>query len=99
MTTAPPAATTTNAPPAATGPVTVLPLGDSITFGVGASDGNSYRQYLKDRLSQAGLQVDYIGTLNCGNMQDRQCQGHSGATIDQIANFATTSLNQKPQVR
>lgn len=102
-TTAPPATTnlppvtTTSAPPAAT-VVTVLPLGDSITFGVGSSDGNSYRQYLKDRLSQSGIQIDYIGTQNCGSMADKQCQGHSGATIDQINNFATTSLNQKPGV-
>lgn len=91
MTTAPPATTTTAAPPTAQ-TVTVLPLGDSITFGVGSSDGNSYRKYLKDRLSQAGLQIDYIGTLRCGNIADNQCQGKSFSLFVHLQHATDHSL-------
>ncbi|KAG2022341.1 lipolytic enzyme [Coprinopsis cinerea AmutBmut pab1-1] len=85
-------------PPVQTGPIITLPLGDSITFGIGTNDGNSYRKYLKDRLLQDGITIDYIGTVKAGNMEDNDCQGHSGATIDQISGYANTALAQRPQV-
>lgn len=73
-------------------------MGDSITFGIGTSDGNAYRKYLKDRLLQDNITIDYIGTVKAGNMADNENEGHSGATIQQINGFATTPLAQKPQV-
>ncbi|TFK18661.1 lipolytic enzyme [Coprinopsis marcescibilis] len=90
--------TPTPLPPPQQGPIVTLPLGDSITFGMGTNDGNAYRKYLKDRLRQDGIEVDYIGTVKAGNMEDNDCQGHSGATIDQISGYANTPLAQKPQV-
>ena len=95
--------TTTTAAPqptsTSTGPIIVLPLGDSITWGMGSNDGNAYRKQLKDSLTAAGITTDFIGTQKNGNMPDNDNQGHSGATIDQIKGYAATALGQKPEVR
>ncbi|TFK18660.1 SGNH hydrolase [Coprinopsis marcescibilis] len=80
------------------GVITTLALGDSITFGIGASDGNSYRSYLKDKLAQDGIEIDYIGNVRAGRMQDNDCVCVSGARIDEISNYADASLPQQPQV-
>ncbi|KAF6754018.1 lipolytic enzyme [Ephemerocybe angulata] len=80
------------------GPIIVLPLGDSITWGMGSNDGNSYRKELKDELTTDGVTIDYIGTQKNGNMPDNDNQGHSGATITQISGYAETALKQKPEV-
>src|SRR5439155_9431122 len=69
-----------------TRPVRVMPLGDSITFGVGSSTGSSYRAALWDRLvGQAGYAVDYVGSQRSGALPDTDNEGHSGWRIDQIA--------------
>ncbi|RXW18293.1 hypothetical protein EST38_g7560 [Candolleomyces aberdarensis] len=99
--TAPPTTIITTPTPTQTipsGPVIVLPLGDSITYGMGSNDGNSYRKELKDLLSKDGITIDYIGTVKNGNIQDNDNEGHSGATIAQISGYADTPLRQKPQV-
>ncbi|KAF5341931.1 hypothetical protein D9611_001090 [Ephemerocybe angulata] len=95
-----PITTTTATSPTATqaAPIIVLPLGDSITWGIGSSDGNSYRKELKDELLKDGVTVDYIGTLKNGDMDDNDNQGHSGATIIQISGYAETALKQQPEV-
>ena len=91
--------TPTTTPTIPSGPVIVLPLGDSITYGMGSNDGNSYRKELKDLLAKDGITIDYIGTVKNGNIQDNDNEGHSGATIAQISGYADTPLRQKPQVR
>jgi lysophospholipase L1-like esterase len=69
----------------AAAPVRIMPLGASITNGVGSSAGNGYRAELLSRLSQAGVGVDYVGSQQSGNLPDRDNEGHSGWRIDQIA--------------
>lgn len=91
-----PAPTTT--PPLPAGPIVVLPLGDSITLGQGAPDGNSYRKELKDSLERDGVTIDYIGSIKNGNMQDNENEGRAGQRIDQISGYAAAPLAQKPQV-
>ena len=81
------------------GSVVVLPLGDSITLGQGAPDGNSYRKELKDNLERDGVVIDYIGSIKNGNMQDNENEGRAGQRIDQISGYAIGPLAQKPQVR
>ena len=78
--------------------IRVLPLGDSITFGIGSNDFNSYRQFLQTRLADDGVDTDFIGSVKSGIMTDNDNEGHSGATIDQISAFADAVLSEKPQV-
>jgi lysophospholipase L1-like esterase len=74
----------------------ILPLGDSITYGVGSSDGNGYRLALQNMLS--GNNVQYVGSQHSGSMANNSNEGHSGAVISQIAKFAYLSLKQLPNV-
>ena len=66
-------------------PLRVLPLGDSITFGFGSPGG--YRAPLYQLLTNAGYNVDYVGTQS-GNsapgLPDPDHEGHMSATIRQI---------------
>jgi hypothetical protein len=78
--------------------ITVLPLGDSITFGLGAIDLNSYRNQLQERLGLDAVQINFVGSVKSGVMQNNENEGRSGATIDQIALFADRVLSLKPQV-
>ncbi|MCU1659328.1 MAG: ricin lectin [Pseudonocardiales bacterium] len=69
-----------------TRPVRIMPLGDSITYGVGSSTGSSYRAALWDRLvGQAGYAVDFVGSQRSGALPDTDNEGHSGWRIDQVA--------------
>jgi lysophospholipase L1-like esterase len=66
-------------------PLRLMPLGDSITWGVGSSTGNSYRGFLWNQLAAEGHTLDFVGTGRDGNMSDPDNEGHSGWRIDQIA--------------
>lgn len=48
----------------------ILPLGASITQGVGSSTGNGYRKPLRDKLRSEGWLVNMVGTKQDGNMVD-----------------------------
>ena len=64
----------------------IMPLGDSITYGVGSTDGSGYRARLADRLTAAGLRVDFVGSRDAGPPgADRDNEGHSGWTISRMA--------------
>lgn len=89
----------TPASAASTTPLRVMPLGDSITWGVGSSTGNGYRGPLWDKLAADGHPLDFVGTLRGGSMSDPDNQGHSGYRIDQIAALADASLTRyRPNV-
>src|SRR5690349_14319971 len=67
-------------------PIKIMPLGDSITWGVGSSTTSSYRAALWTRLvNQAGYAVDFVGSQQSGSLPDTDNEGHSGWRIDQIA--------------
>ncbi|MCW1886667.1 GDSL-type esterase/lipase family protein [Luteolibacter flavescens] len=68
---------------AAAPPMRILPMGDSITEGSG---GLNYRAPLRTLLTNAGYEVDYVGTYtaNPGPLTDREHEGHSGWTIREI---------------
>jgi lysophospholipase L1-like esterase len=90
-----------SAKPAAAAAATlrVMPLGDSITWGVGSSTGNGYRAPLWNELSAEGHAPDFVGTLQAGTMSDPDNEGHSGWRIDQIAGIADSTLaTYKPNV-
>ncbi|MFE4822216.1 ricin-type beta-trefoil lectin domain protein [Streptomyces sp. NPDC056704] len=71
-----------------TTPLRGMPLGDSITWGVGSSTDNGYRGPLWDKLAADGHPLDFVGTLRGGSMSDPDNEGHSGYRIDQIAALA-----------
>ncbi|MCW1916142.1 GDSL-type esterase/lipase family protein [Luteolibacter sp. GHJ8] len=58
-------------------------MGDSITEG---SPSSNYRTTLRTILTNAGYDVDYVGTYtaNPGTLTDREHEGHSGWRIDQL---------------
>ena len=73
---------TTCAQPA---PIRVLPLGDSITYGLRVAGG--YRAPLHQLLTNAGYSVDFVGLRNgngATNLPDSDHEGHPGWRIDQI---------------
>jgi lysophospholipase L1-like esterase len=79
--TAPAAATPAVAEPA---PLRIMPLGDSITWGVGSRTDDSYRSSLYRRLTEAGVDVDFVGSQRSGTGPDRDNEGHRGWTIAQL---------------
>jgi lysophospholipase L1-like esterase len=73
--------------PAAATPLKIMPLGASMTYGYNSTDGNGYREVLRKHLvNEAGLSIDYVGSMKSGNMADPDNEGHSGYRIDQVAN-------------
>ncbi|MEU3510227.1 ricin-type beta-trefoil lectin domain protein [Streptomyces longwoodensis] len=77
----------------------VMPLGDSITWGVGSPSGNSYRGFLWNQLAAEGHAEDFVGSGRNGPMPDPDNEGHSGWRIDQIAGIADSVLAQyRPNV-
>jgi lysophospholipase L1-like esterase len=76
-----------------------MPLGDSITWGVGSSNGNGYRGPLGTGLTAAGHTLDFVGSGRNGVMADPDNEGHSGWRIDQIAGIADSVLTRyRPNV-
>ncbi|MYV77777.1 hypothetical protein GT352_28165 [Streptomyces sp. SID1046] len=71
---------------AATPPtIRVLPLGDSITAGLGSTTGAGYRLPLWNRVAgQSRYRVDYVGSLQAGTVPDRDHEGHRGWKIGEI---------------
>jgi lysophospholipase L1-like esterase len=79
-------------------PLRILPLGNSITWGYLSSDGNGYRLDLLNMLIANGTAVQYIGSQISGNMTNNENEGHPGALIDQIADYAYASLPEQPNL-
>ncbi|MEU1853882.1 ricin-type beta-trefoil lectin domain protein [Streptomyces sp. NPDC019990] len=80
-------------------PLRVMPLGDSITWGVGSSTGNGYRGPLWNRLAADGHPLDFVGTGRSGSMSDPDNEGHSGYKIHQVAALTDASLTRyRPNV-
>ena len=93
------AAGATPASAASTTPLRVMPLGDSITWGVGSSTGNGYRGPLWDMLAADGHPLDFVGTGRGGSMSDPDNEGHSGYKIHEIAELADAALTRyRPNV-
>src|SRR3954468_23529667 len=66
-------------------PLRIMPLGDSITWGVGSARQSGYRAALYQRLTSAGLNVDFVGSMSRGTGPDRDNEGHKGWTIGRLA--------------
>jgi lysophospholipase L1-like esterase len=62
-----------------------MPLGDSLTYGVGSSTHSGYRAVLRDELLAAGVDADFVGSQSNGLGADNQNEGHPGWRTDNIA--------------
>ncbi|KAK3324401.1 SGNH hydrolase-type esterase domain-containing protein [Cercophora scortea] len=69
----------------------IMPLGASVTFGVGSTTGDSYRKDLRDLLVQAGYQVNLVGQQKHGSFADNAVEATPGFVISQIAASAHTA--------
>lgn len=71
-----------SATPAA--PIRVMPLGDSLTYGYPTVGG--YRIRLAQLTAEAGMSVDFVGTLQHGppELADKDHEGHGGLRIDEL---------------
>ncbi|MBN2441782.1 MAG: hypothetical protein JXJ04_10560 [Spirochaetales bacterium] len=71
----------TNVP---SGPVKIMPLGDSITDGFNVAGG--YRIKLWSLIQNMGATIDFVGSMSNGpsELGDKNHEGHSGWTISQI---------------
>jgi lysophospholipase L1-like esterase len=79
-------------------PIRIMPIGDSITDGVGSTGTVGYRRPLYKLLSSAGYKVDFVGSQTTGSPDDfdRNHEGHSGWRADQIRDSVTAWLNSTP---
>ncbi len=73
----------------------IMPLGNSITEGVGSTTEAGYRQPLYDLLTNAGVSFDFVGSLQHGNasLPDQDHEGHAGIRADelQVANYLSAN--------
>ena len=58
--------------------VRIMPLGDSITKGLGSTSYNGYRKPLYIDLIANGYNVDFVGGETSGDFADLDHEGHSG---------------------
>jgi adhesin/invasin len=72
--------------------IKIMPLGDSITLGDKSTTLEGYRKDLYTLLTNAGVTVDFVGTLTngTGSLPDKNHEGHGGFKADQLlANINT----------
>jgi len=79
-------------------PLKIMPLGDSITYGViGTNDKNSggYRTELWNKFVADGLKVEFVGSQSNGpeSLSNKAHEGHSGWRIRRIAGSVNKWLN------
>jgi lysophospholipase L1-like esterase len=72
---------------AAAEPLKILPLGDSITYGIGSLDNGGYRTQLWKDFGSDPNAVDFLGTQQgfAADLGDNDNEGHSGYGIQDIS--------------
>ncbi|KAI0451451.1 SGNH hydrolase-type esterase domain-containing protein [Xylaria acuta] len=78
--------------------ITVLPIGDSITWGAQSSDDNGYRLSLHKKLTARGNNVNFVGSVSSGTFADDQHEGHRGFLIDEINTASDLGIYAAPNV-
>ncbi len=72
-----------------------MPLGDSITFGLGSTHGNGYRGYLQALLNGTNTDYDIVGTLQDGTLDiDRDHYGIPGIKAFDFGNVNKSLRDQ-----
>ena len=75
-----------------------MPLGASIVFGYESSDGNGFREDLRQQLITNNASVNYVGEFQGGTMLDNDVEAVIGYRIDQIAVIAEHALPWLPNL-
>jgi lysophospholipase L1-like esterase len=70
----------------------LMPLGGSVTYGVGSLEGNGYRKLLQDLLLSNGYEVRIVGSRKAGSMHNNENEGWRGCRLDQIESKARRSI-------
>ena len=76
----------------------ILPLGDSITWGEGSSDGNGYRLALATLIERDGNGLQYIGRVRSGTMSKNRHEGHGGFQIGPVGATGKPDYPDQPNV-
>jgi lysophospholipase L1-like esterase len=80
------------------GGLRILPLGDSITRGTGSLGAGGYRGPLHELFDDAGLPIDFVGSLQEGSIPDPDHQGVSARSADELDPLVTGIINaQDPE--
>ena len=64
--------------------IKIMPLGDSLTYGTYYESSGGYRQKLFTDLTNAGFNVDFVGSQNSGVSFDSDHEGHTAWNTSQI---------------
>ncbi|KAK4230039.1 hypothetical protein QBC38DRAFT_62431 [Podospora fimiseda] len=76
----------------------ILSLGASIVRGIGSTDGNGFRKYVRDQLRYEGWAVNMVGSQRDGSMTDNDFEATPGFTVAQLEGLAENSFKYKPNV-
>ena len=71
-----------------------MPVGGSITYGVGSSHQNGYRKDLLELLKTNGFNVRLVGSRKTGTIENNEHEGWRGFRIDQIEARAKASAER-----
>ena len=61
--------------------ISILPIGTSITYGIGSTDGSGYRKVLYEKLLMKQLDVKMLGSVESGKFLQPKCEGYPGKVI------------------
>ncbi|KNG91594.1 hypothetical protein ANOM_000167 [Aspergillus nomiae NRRL 13137] len=75
-------------------PLRLMPLGGSVTKGVGSSHGTGYRKALLELLQAQNFEVCMVGSRRTGPMPNNDHEGWRGNRIDEITNKAMKSVER-----
>ena len=83
----------------------ILPLGDSLTWGEGSTDGNGYRLHLSNLITSNngnhgnnGNTLTYIGTVTSGTMPNNRNEGHGGYHILEVRDAVKPNYPSRPNL-
>ncbi|KAJ5099283.1 SGNH hydrolase-type esterase domain-containing protein [Penicillium argentinense] len=74
------------------GALRLMPLGGSVTRGVGSSHGTGYRKLLLQMLEQQGVNARMVGSRKDGPIPNNEHEGWRGFRIDEIEKKARRSV-------
>ncbi|KAJ5624989.1 hypothetical protein N7510_001298 [Penicillium lagena] len=77
----------------------LMPLGGSITQGVGSSDLNGYRKHLFEMIQSCSCDIRMVGSRKTGSMEGNEHEGWRGFRLDEIERKAKKSVPKfKPDI-
>ncbi|KZW03835.1 FG-GAP repeat domain-containing protein [Exidia glandulosa HHB12029] len=77
----------------------IMPLGASITNGVGSSHGNGYRDDLYNFIANDGNVVNMVGSQKAGDFHDPDNEGYPGAILSEVYDKGRAAMPiQRPNV-